>query len=186
MVAPPPKPTEFSLWREALALGVGLAFVYFASRFLTFQLAGWILRGRHLLGMPPSFSNFSFTFNHLFVFTFFPAVAGGCVASHVFRRRASEFVWLCAASVLLYKILTFHTAHSVLGEVPGLGPWHYYFDGDFLIPDFRTWEEFWQQVAASPDMTRGMAQADYTGPFYASLGYSAMAFVYRRFIARCQ
>jgi hypothetical protein len=176
-----PNEKEFSLWGEVVALGVGLLFVYLFTGLFTVLLAMWAMGGLRIFDMAPISSCRKLLFDHSFVFSCFPGMAGGCVAGHVFRRRASEFVWLVFAVILLYKILTF--SHSVLDASTGTGGWHYYFGGGFALPDFETWDDFWELVR-TPESNRGIEQLHCTGRFYASLGYSAMAFVYRRFIAR--
>jgi hypothetical protein len=87
-------------------------------------------------------------------------------------------VWLIPAVVLAYKFITFPVSAVVQSHF--VAAFHYYFGSGFLIPEFRDWREFWSIVRSNPDMTRGMAQMDFTAPFYAGVGYSIAAWIGHR------
>jgi hypothetical protein len=57
---------------------------------------------------------------------------------------------------------------------------HQYFGGGFMIPEFRDWHDFRAIVGSNSDMTRGLAQLEFTAPFYVGAGYSVAAWIGRR------
>jgi hypothetical protein len=151
---------------------VHLAVVYAIAKFCTPWLSGWT-SGRLLpvLQIHTSSSRFEFLFSHLFAFSFVPALAAGLVNAR-FRQRVAAYVWLLPASVLAYKLATFHTAGSVLFQAHSFPALRYYFGSEFVIPEYHNWQDFWSMTAGSSDMLRGMDQLSFTAPFYAGLGYS--------------
>jgi hypothetical protein len=80
------------------------------------------------------------------------------------------------AATLAYKLATFSVATSVL-SANSPSAFHQYFEGGFQIPEHHDWAEFWQIVRSYPDMMRGMAQVQFTAPFYAGVGYSLSAWI---------
>jgi hypothetical protein len=168
-----------SVW-QILWLPLHVAGVYGVVRFVTPWLAGWAQR--ILLFLDPSTpGSYQFLFSHILVLSFFPAFLFGLINSR-WKQRVAEFVWLFPAVILAYQCLTFaDSSSSVLvsqSKFPAV--FHQFFAGGFVIPEFHDWTEFWQIVGSYPDMTRGMAQEQYTAPFYAGIAYSAAAWIGRR------
>lgn len=121
---------------------------------------------------PPATSSFQFLFSHLFMFSFLPSLAVALFYAHWFRHKVALFVWLIPLAVLAYKFASF-PAGSVLDEGRKFGQaFHYYFRGDFFIPEYHNYEELFSLVASSSDTWRGMAQLHFTAPLYAAIGYS--------------
>jgi hypothetical protein len=117
-------------------------------------------------------------FSHLLVFSLVPAFLTG-LANARFKQKITEFTWVVPTLVLAYKLVTFSAPTSV----PAVQSWavfHQYFGGGFLIPEYRSWHEFWRITQSNPDMIRGMAQHTFTAPFYAGLGYSVGGGLSRR------
>jgi len=155
-----------------------LAAVYAIVKFVTPWLAGWT-RGTllPLLQHPTSSGSFEFFFSHVLAFSFIPAFLSGSVNAR-FRHKAAQFVWLVPALILAYKFATFSPPSVLQSQFPAA--FHQYFGGGFVIPEFRDWHEFWSIVGSNSDMTRGMAQLQFTAPFYAGVGYSVAAWIGRR------
>lgn len=154
-----------------------LAAVYIIVNSFTPWLAGWT-RGKllPLLQIPSTSSSaFEFDFSHLFAFSFIPAFLAAFTNVR-FKHRVAEFVWVVPAVILAYKLATFSASTSVLAGQSS-SAFHQYFEGGFLIPEYRDWQEFWEIVRENPDMMRGMDQAHYTAPFYAGVGYSLGAWI---------
>ena len=155
-----------------------LAAVYAIVKFFTPSLAGWTWGTLlPLLQRPPSSSRFEFLFSHILAFSFLPALIAGLVNAR-FKHMAAQFVWVLPALILAYKFATF-PAPSVL-QSQSAAAFRQYFGGGFTIRAFRDWREFWAFVATSSDMARGMAQLQYTAPFYAGVAYSVGAWTGRR------
>jgi hypothetical protein len=156
-----------------------LTAVYAIVKFVTPWLAGWT----HGTLLPLLFhrrassSSFEFLFSHVFAFSAVPAFVSG-LANARFKHKAVQFVWMVPAVVLAYKFATF-PAPSVF-QSQFAAAFHQYFGGGFVVGEFRDWHEFWQIVGSNPDMTRGMAQMQYTAPFYAGIAYSVAAWIGRR------
>jgi hypothetical protein len=113
-----------------------------------------------------------FLFSHLFMFSFLPSLAVALVYAHWFRHKVALFVWLIPLAVLAFKFASF-PAGSVLDEGKQFGQaFHYYFGGDFFIPEFHNYEELFSLVASSSDAWRSLAQLHFTAPLYAAIGYS--------------
>jgi hypothetical protein len=155
-----------------------VAVVYAITNFCTMWLAGWT-RGTllPLLQQPTSSSSFEFLFSHLFAFSFAPAVAVGLVNAR-FKHKVAQFVWVVPTAMLAYEFLTFPAPSVFRSQFSAA--FHQYFEGGFLIPEFRDWHDFWTMVGSNPDIMRGKAQLDFTAPFYAGIGYSVAAWVGRR------
>jgi hypothetical protein len=155
-----------------------LTAVYVIVKFCTPWLAGWT-RGTllPLLQHPTSSGSFEFFFSHILAFSFIPAFSFGVINAR-WKYRPAQFVWLVPAVILAYKFATF-PAESVL-QSQFSAAWHQYFAGGFLIPEFKDWSDFWSIVGSNADMTRGMAQLNFTAPFYAAVGYSAGAWTGHR------
>lgn len=155
-----------------------LAAVYVIVRFCTPWLAGWT-HGTllPLMQYPTTSSRFEFLFSHVFAFSFVSAFLAGLINAR-FRHEAAQFVWIVPTAILAYKLATFPAA-SVLRSQSS-NALHQYFGGGFLIPEFGNWREFWEIVSSNPDMTRGMAQMEFTAPFYGGVAYSLAAWVGRR------
>jgi hypothetical protein len=124
-----------------------------------------------------SFRQFEYLDAHLFGFSFIPASLAGSVNAR-FRHKAAQFVWLVPAAIPAYKFATF-AAPSVL-QSQFSAAFHQYFGGGFMIPEFRDWHDFWAIVGSNSDMTRGLAQLEFTAPFYAAVGCSVAAWIGRR------
>lgn len=173
-------PTGSPLHRAGQALWFipHTALVYAIAKYLPIQLAAWIRNTLlPLLQHPTSAGSFEFLFSHLLAFTFIPASLVGLINVRL-RHKAAAFVWIVPAFVLIYKIVTF-PALSVLQSQQGAA-FHHCFGGNFLIPEFRDWRDFWNIAETNPDMMRGMDQLQFTGPFYVSIGYSLAALVSRQ------
>ena len=149
-----------------------LAAVYIIVNSVTPWLAGWtghtFLPGLQITN--ESSSNEEFFFSHLFVFCFVPTLVAG-FNNLKFKHRVAEYAWVVPGMVLAYKLATFSVATSVLAHT-SVSAFHQYFGSDFFVPQYHNWQEFWEIVRSNPDMTRGLAQVQFTGPFYAGVGYS--------------
>jgi hypothetical protein len=152
--------------------------VYSIVKICTPWLAGWT-RGilLPLLQHPTPSGRFEYLDAHLFGFSFIPASLAGSVNAR-FRHKAAQFVWLVPAAIPAYKFATF-AAPSVL-QSQFSAAFHQYFGGGFMIPEFRDWHDFWAIVGSNSDMTRGLAQLEFTAPFYAGVGCSVAAWIGRR------
>jgi hypothetical protein len=155
-----------------------LAAVYAIVKFFTPGLAGWT-RGTvlPLLQSPTSSSRFEFLYSHVFVLSVAPAFFAGLMNAR-FKHKAAQFVWLVPTAILAYKFATF-PAPSVF-KSQFAAAFHQYFGAGFVIGEFRDWREFWNIVESNSDMMRGMAQMQYTAPFYAGVAYSVAAWIGRR------
>jgi hypothetical protein len=155
-----------------------LSVVYFIARYAVPWLSGWT-EGRllPLLGLSTSSSRFEFLFSHVFILSFALAFAAGLINAR-FKHKAAWFVWLVPSAILAYKLITFPSV-SVL-SVQSHPVLHYYFAGGFHIPQFSNWQDFWTLVQKNPEMARGMAQLNYSAPFYAGVGYSTTAWIGQR------
>ncbi len=157
----------------------GLLFVlhsipaYLISWFWTPWLAGrvydWVLP---LVRANATESRMQFMFLHLFALTFLPGVLAGLINAK-YRHRVAAYVWILPAIVLIYKLLTFST--SVFEDHWSLA-FHYYFAGNFYVPEFHSYRDLFGMMTPGSDMLRGMAQLSVTGAFYAAVGYSVAAF----------
>ena len=155
-----------------------LAAVYAIVKFFTPWLAGWT-QGMVLpllLQHPISSSRVEFLYSHILVLSFIPAFFAGLINAR-FRHKAAQYVWLVPTVILAYKFVTFPA--SVL-QSQFAAAFHQYFGGSFVIGEFRDWREFWNIVETNSDMMRGMAQMQYTAPFYAGAAYSVAAWIGRR------
>jgi len=167
-------PPQAIVWK-VLWFVVHLAVVYLLVTSLTPWLAGWV-QGVLLpkLGRPKSVSQFQFLFSHLLVLSFVPAFVTG-LANVRFKQEVAAYVWLVPSAILAYKFLTLPTA-SVF-QSHAMSAFHQYFGGEFLIPEYRNWQEFWPIAASNADMERGMAQLHFTAPFYAGVAYSIAGWI---------
>lgn len=153
---------------QALWFLLHLAAVYALVKFCTPWLSGWTAgKVLPLLQHPTSSGPFQFLFSHLFEFSFFPAFLLGLINSRL-KHKAAQFVWLVPTVILAYKFGTF-PAPSVFGSQLS-GAFHQYFAGGFLLPG--SWALSDMRDFGSPDMLRGLAQIEFTAPFYAGVGYS--------------
>jgi hypothetical protein len=153
-----------------------LAVVYAIVKFFTPWLAGWT-RGTALpllLQHSTPSSRFEFLYSHLLALSFVPAFFAGLINAR-FKHKAAQFVWLVPTMILAYKFATF-PAPSVLQSQLAAAI-HQYFGDGFTIGEFQNWREFWDIVRFNSDMMRGMAQMQYTAPFYAGVAYSAAAWI---------
>lgn len=156
-----------------------LAAVYAMVKFFTPWLAGWT-RGTLLpllLQHPTSSSRFEFLYSHILAFSLIPAFFAGLINAR-FKHKAAQFVWLVPTVILAYKFATFPAPSVLQSQFPAA--FHQYFGGSFVIGEFRDWREFWNIVGSNSDMMRGMAQMQYTAPFYAGTAYSIAAWIGRR------
>lgn len=110
-------------------------------------------------------------FSSLFWLTFVPGLLVGFINAK-YRHKVAAFVWIVPAAILVYKVVVFPT--SILQDHWSLAL-HYYFAGDFIVPQFHSYQQLFAGNGAGSDMMRGMKQLDTTGVFYASLGYSLSA-----------
>jgi hypothetical protein len=153
---------------------VHLAAVYAIVQFFTPWLAGWT-HGTllPLLHHPHSSGRFAFFFSHLLAFSFIPAFLSGLVNAR-FNHRAAQFVWLVPAVILAYKFVTFPAASVFQSQFSAA--FHQYFGGDFLIPEAHNFQELFS-LGSNADEWRGMAQLQFTAPFYAGVAYSVAAWI---------
>lgn len=160
---------------QILWFSLHLAAVYVIVEFCTPLLARWtrdILLP--LLQHPSSSGRFEYLYSHLFAFSFVPGFAAGLVNAR-FKHKAAQFVWLIPAVILAHKFATFPSPSVLQSQFSAA--FHQYFGGEFAIPEFRTWHEFLSTAGSIPDMARGRAQMNFTGPFYAGVGYSVAAWI---------
>ena len=152
--------------------------VYVLVKFVTPWLAGWT-RGTllPLFERPTQSSSFEFLFSHLLAFSFLPAFLCGLINAK-FKQKVAQFVWLVPTLILAYKFVTF-PAPSVL-QSQLAAAFHQYFGSEFVIGEFRNWNELFEIASTNSDMTRGMTQLQFTAPFYAGVGYSLAAWIGRR------
>jgi hypothetical protein len=162
---------------QALWFFLHLAVVYALVKFCTPWLAGWTAgKVLPLLQHPTSSGPFQFLFSHLFVFSFFPAFLLGLINSK-FKHKVAQFVWLVPTTVLAYKFVTF-PAPSVFGSQLSAA-FHQYFAGGFLMPGTWTVSDIMREFG-SPDILRGLAQIEFTAPFYAGIAYCLAAWIGHR------
>jgi hypothetical protein len=166
-------------WRF-LWYGAHLFTVYFVVKLITPRLSGWTWSTvLPFLQAPTSASPLEFLFSHLLLLSFVPGFFAGLLSSRIMPKYA-QLVWIVPTALLAYKLTTFH------GPVWGLSggqSWpalHHFFGGGFLIPEYRDWHEFWEFAGSNPDVSRGMAQLNFTAPFYAGLAYSLAAWLQQR------
>ncbi len=159
---------------QVLWFFIHLAAVYAIAEFVTPWLAGWT-HGTLLpqLQHPTSSGRFEFFFSHIFAFSFIPAFLSGLVNAR-FKHKAAQFVWLVPAAILVFKFATF-PAPSVF-QSQFSAAFHQYFGSGFVIPESRDFQDLFS-TASNPDMWRGMAQHQFTAPFYAGVAYSAAAWI---------
>jgi hypothetical protein len=173
--APVESPRRSKAGWQILWFSLHLGVVYAVAKFCTPWLSGWTLeRLLPLLEIRASPNRIEFLFSHLFAFSFVPAFVAGLVNAR-FRQRVAAYVWLLPASVLAYKLATFHSVGSVLLHSQTFPALRYYFGSELLIPEYHNWQEFWSMAAGSQDMFRGADQLSFTAPFYAGFGYSLAA-----------
>jgi hypothetical protein len=171
-----------TVWRAAngwqiLWFSFHVVIVYTIVEFCTPWLAGWTREGLlPLLQHPTSLGRFDFLFSHIFAFSFVPAFLCGFINAR-FKHGAAQFVWLVPAAILVYKFAIFRAPSAFQSQFPAA--FHQYFGGRFLIPEFHSWSDL-RSVAGSYDMKRGMAQLQFTAPFYAGVGYSFAAWIGHR------
>lgn len=163
---------QYSKGWQALWFFVHLAAVYVIVQFVTPWLAGWTYKTLLPILRSPS-GRFQFFFSHLLAFSFIPAFVSGVVNAR-FRHRAAQFVWLVPTTILAYKFVTF-PAQSVF-QSQFAAAFHHYFGGGFVIPDTSNFRDLFA-FGVNYDTMRGMAQHQFTAPFYAGIGYSLAAWV---------
>ena len=161
------------LWRACIFV-LNLIAAYVMVNTCTPWLAG-LTRGTILpfLQMPVTSSARELLFNHLLVFSVIPAFLAGLFTLG-FKQKSAYFIWIVPALVLTYKVTTSPVSTSVLPGQPSFFTqvWHRYFAGGFLLPDFRSWDEFWDIVRSNSDFLRAADQFRYTAPLYAATAYS--------------
>ena len=154
-----------------------LAVVYALVKFFTPWLAGWTAgRFLPLLQHPTSSGPVQFFFSHLFAFSFIPAFLCGLINAR-FKHKAAQFVWLVPAVILAYKFVTFPAASVFASQFSAA--FHQYFEGGFLLSGSWASQDLRLEMG-SPDILRGLAQFQFTAPFYAGVGYSIAAWIGRR------
>jgi hypothetical protein len=138
-------------------------------------LAGWahntLLR---VLQHPIPSGRFQFLFSNILELSFIPAFVLG-LPNAGFGRKAAQFVWLIPAAILAYKFVTFPPPSVFQSRFAAA--FQQYFARGFVIPEFRSWRELYSIATSASDMTRGMAQLRFTGPFYAGVAYSVAAWI---------
>ena len=150
-----------------------LAAVYALVKFCTPWLSGWTAgKVLPLLQHPTSSGPFQFFFSHLFGFSFFPAFLLGLINSR-FKHKAAQFVWLVPTVILAYKFVTFPSPSVFTSQFSAA--FHQYFAGGFLLSG--SWAMSDMRDFGSPDILRGLAQIEFTAPFYAGVGYSIAAWM---------
>lgn len=158
---------------QALWFLLHLAAVYALVEFFTPWLSGWTAgKVLPLLQHPSSSGPFQFLFSHLFGLSFVPAFLLGLINSR-FKHRAAQFVWLVPAVILAYKFVTFPATSVFASQFSAA--FHQYFAGGFLFDG--SWAMSDMRDFGSPDIRRGLAQIQFTAPFYAGLGYSIAAWM---------
>jgi hypothetical protein len=159
---------------QILWVPVHLAAIYTIVFFCAPWLAGWT-HGRllPLLGYPTTSSRFEFFHSHILAFSFLPAFIGG-LASSKLEHKAAKFVWLPPAVILVYKCANFPVTSVFTSHFSAA--FHQYFEGGFLIPEVRNWQDM-RAMAGSSDVVRALAQLDFSAPFYAGVGYSAATWI---------
>jgi hypothetical protein len=173
------RPTQVSLGQQVVRFVSHVGAIYLIVWFITPWVAGrwydWILP---LLQSPENGGRLQFMFSHVFALTFLPGLMTGFINAK-YRHKAAFFVWTVPLLVLLYRLITFPTT-ALQEHWPTV--FHYYFAGDFLVPDFQTYRDLFSRVAIGSDFARGMAQIRTTGAFYAGVGYTlaALASMYLR------
>ena len=154
-----------------------LAAMYGVVQFFTPWLAGWTYSVLPFLGLSASSSRFEFLFSHIFAFSFIPAFVLALFTGR-WKHRAAEFVWIVPAVILAFKFFTFPATSVFQNRFPAA--FHQFFESGFAVPEFSNWSDFWNFVATTPDTVRGMAQLQFTAPFYAGMGYCMAVWTERR------
>ena len=165
-----------SIFRPILRFGLHLLAVYAIVNITTLRLAGFV----HWRLLPliqdhsPTISSLQFTFSHLFLFSFYPAATIAFLYAHWYRHKVACFVWLVPIAILAYKFVEFQPTTSVLATNSGqfAAAFHHYVSGDFMISEFHSFRDLFQEVASNSDVARGLDQLRYTAPLYAAVGYS--------------
>ena len=153
-----------------------LVVVYGVVSFCTPWIAGFVRRLMMLVGEPTSLTSFEFLFDHIFLFSFIPALLLGLFLPKSGHQTAL-LVWLLPAAILAYKFLTFPSSSVFSSQFSAA--YHHYFEGAFIMPDLRTRDDF---LALAPgDAIRALAQLQITAPFYAAIAYSAGSWAGYRF-----
>jgi hypothetical protein len=152
-----------------------LAAIYVLVELIVPWLAGWTRDTLlPILHHPTPSGRFQFLFSHILELSFIPGFALGFINAR-FRRKAPQFVWLIPAAILAYKFVTFPSPSVFQGRIASA--FHQYFGREFVMPEFRSWQELYSIATSDSDMTRGMAQLRFTGPVYASVAYSVAAWI---------
>jgi hypothetical protein len=174
-----PETPQCQEWRFAWFV-VHLATAYLLVKFCTPWLSGWTY-GKLLpfLQIPSTASVWEFLFSRVLAFSFAPAFLAGLINGR-FKHQSALLVWIVPTTILVYKLITFSSPHSVLYSAPESSALHYYFGGEFIIPAFHNWRDFWDAAGSNPDMARGMAQLTFTAPVYAGFAYSLAAWISMR------
>jgi hypothetical protein len=154
-----------------------VAAVYGITRFCAPWLAGWARASIPPWQSPTSSGSFELLFSHILAFSFVPAFGVGLMNAR-FKHRVAQFVWLVPTAILADKLLTFPGPSFFHGQFSAA--FHQYFGGGFQIADFRDSHDFWTTLGPTSDMTRGMAQLNFTAPFYAGVAYSVASWITQR------
>jgi hypothetical protein len=158
--------------------------VYLIAFFVPYWLSQFILQTLFpLLQISANATSIlQFTYSNLPALCFIPAFLASLLTFR-FRDWSTVFVWVVPFALLLYSLGTFETRSSVFEPDPRFSKaslsraFTYYFDGHFSIPRYRSGREFWDIVAANPDILRGVRQLSVVGPLYVALGYSLAAWL---------
>lgn len=165
-------PLGWQVLRFVLHLGALYATVFFCTPWL----AGWTRETvLPVLQQPTSSNRFQFLFSHIPAFSVVPAFVAGLIMNAKLRHRVARLVWLIPAMILLYKFITFPVPSVLQGQIPAA--FHYYFEGGFLVPEFREWRELVSNASFDSDMKRGIAQLNFSAPFYGGIAYSVAAWL---------
>jgi hypothetical protein len=141
------------------------------SPWLVYRCFAWVLPA---IGWSTVEAPTDWYLRHLEIVTIVPALIIGYLAYAMARDlspAATLWVWTVPAIVLVYRMLEFHTSHSVLiGS--SMSALRYYFDITRVMPT--------RQNFLATDPVRVLAQEFVTAPFYAGVAYSLGAWLRRR------
>jgi ABC-type arginine/histidine transport system permease subunit len=151
------------VWQAILHLAV----VYAVARLCT----PWLITVTHdaiiplVTGRPPRI-NLQFFYSHLFAFSSVPGLIAGFLNAKLFHHMVVRFVWIAPVIVLVIAFVFY--APENFREA-----FHYYFGGQFNIPEYSTYTELQRKMFVNlPEVTRGTTQLRISVPAYAGVAYS--------------
>ena len=146
-----------------------LTVIYLITRAVMVWLSGVIYNfWLPLFQIPSRESSFQFLFSHLLFLSILCGSVAGLATSR-YRHSAALYVWIVPVSVLVYKFAVFP---SGVFESHFHVAFHHYFEGRFLIGEYRNFRELFQMVGSNQDAVRGLDQFEFTAPAYVGLVYS--------------